>query len=259
MFYRILILFFCSFSALFAAYPATEDQKGALEEILDLFGLKASETRECWVQMGKERWEYDRRYEEMRPVLWPLFERAGLINEAFPSESYYDYLLIHGALLSRIEKRWCYACELWKKGIRFGEIVFLSGERAILESERKRATGASTEFDLMKWVYAQTALPEDMERIPTSFINAQAAPGMTRPTTRDTILAWLAEKPAAGKCLAISNQPYVHYQDAVVLSFLPSSFSLETVGPGVDDPPKISIFLDTLGKILLYSVPPSDK
>ncbi len=52
-----------------------------------------------------------------------------------------------------------------------------------------------------------------------------------RPTTGDTIKLWLTELAPQGKILAISNQPYVGYQHAVLKSFVPKELLVETVGP----------------------------
>jgi hypothetical protein len=89
-----------------------------------------------------------------------------------------------------------------------------------------------------------------MESIPVVFTNAPAQPGAKRATTRDTIREWLSEKPIPGKCLAISNQPYVEYQQAVTVRLLPEDFSLEAVGPPIDGTPSVAILLDTLGRLL---------
>jgi hypothetical protein len=238
-------------------YPHTEEQNKALNKILAQFDLKdASREEICerWLQLGKERWHYDARYEEMNSTLWPLFEDAGMIHAIYPQQNCYDYLLVHGALLSRIEERWQYACSLWEKGVRFKTIVFLSGKRFILPSEQTRVEDPSitTEADLTKWVYAHSPLPIGIEKVPVIFIDADASEGFERPRTIETVQAWLALHPQPGSCLAISNQPYVEYQHAVFSLLLPDAYSLETVGSAVQEPHKMAILLDTLGKIFSF-------
>lgn len=225
-----------------------------LQEILDLFGVDVENVEERWMQKGKERWEFDKRYEFMRPVAWPLFEEAGYILEAKPQNESYDYALVYGALLSTVERRIAYLADLWKKGIRFNQIVFLTGERPLIDSE-KAICSLEMESQMVEWAYFQSDLPKD---IPVVFINApqkQREGKWVRPQTTDTIAAWLQTAPQPGSCLAVSNQPYVAYQMAVMQSLLPKEFELETVGPQVKGEPTVALILDTIAKTIVNSNP----
>src|ERR1700693_5213690 len=88
-----------------------------LQDILDLFDASVETTEELWMQKGKERWEFDNRYEAMQEAAYPLFEKAGLIFEKEPTATHYTYVLLHGALLSRVQERMDYLVSLIKKGI----------------------------------------------------------------------------------------------------------------------------------------------
>ncbi len=222
-----------------------------LQEIFDAFGVKTEDVEELWMQKGKERWEYDKRYEYMRPVAWPLFEKAGLIFEAAPQKEHYDYALVHGALLPAVQKRIEYLASLWKKGTRFDKIVFLTGARPLRDAE-KAACDLIWESEMVEWVYLRSELPKD---IPASFINApqkQVEGAWVRPQTIDTLRAWIQTEPKAGSCLGVSNQPYVGYQNAVMRSLLPAGFTVETVGPAVEGEPTVALILDTIAKELKY-------
>ena len=74
---------------------------------------------------------------------------------------------------------------------------------------------------------------------------------LKRPTTPDTVLDWLKIKPHPGLCLAISNQPYVLYQDSVLKTVLPPSFTVETIGEKMDETSyNVSLLLDNLARFL---------
>ncbi len=222
-----------------------------LQDILDLFGIQAEQIQERWMQKGKERWEFDKRYEYMHDVAWPFFEKAGLISEAAPHADRYDYALIHGALLQTVEKRIAYLADQWKKGVRFDQLVFLTGERPLLDSETAICS-VEMESEMVEWAYSQSELPKE---IPVIFINTAGRKKDSvwiRPQTVNTIAAWLQTNPRPGSCLAVSNQPYVDYQHAVLQSLLPSGFAAETVGPAVQGEPSVALILDTISKQLLY-------
>lgn len=222
-----------------------------LQDILDLFGVNAQSAQDRWIQKGKERWEFDKRYEYMRPVVWPLFEKAGFISEAAPEKDRYDYALVFGALLSSVEKRIAYLAELQKKGVRFGQLVFLAGERSLLASEKSICL-LQMEGEMVEWLYQQSELSKD---IPVLFINAEVKEidgRWVRPQTSDTIVTWLKTNPIPGNCLAVSNQPYVQYQRAVLEWLLPDGFGAEVVGPEIKEEPTVALILDTIAKTLLY-------
>lgn len=238
------------------------EENRPLQELLSLFDISienaVSETQKQWLQKGKERWEFDRRFEEMRPKLWPLFEKLGLLDEIEPEQTSYDYALVLGSLLGTMENRVGYLSTLHKKGICFGQIVFLTGDRDLLETEKAECR-VSTETEMARWVYEKSDLPRD---IPVVFIHAekkQIEGKWVRPQTSDTVLEWMKQEPKTGSCLAISNQPYVSYQDAVLRKLLcqkekgDSQFSLETVGKAPQNPPSIALLLDTIAKDLYWS------
>ncbi len=249
-FFLFCFLSFFSLSAARADHSLRDEARKKIFSALEI--ADPQETQQLWVQQGKERWEFDRRCEDKRDQLWPLFEEAGLVGDVLPVAETYDYVLIPGALASRMEQRWASACRLWEKGIRFSKIVCLSGKRNLQESEKKRIGDASiqTEFDAFQWVCKKHPAPLGMDQIEIQFINAEPAPGNNRPTTVDTIGAWLGTSPEKGSCLVVSNQPYIQYQHLIFKRILPEGFSVETVGEALDWSPPVALMLDTLGRIL---------
>jgi len=219
-----------------------------LQELLAFFHIPPdqaiAETQRLWLQKGKERWEFEPRFEEYKPQLWPLFERMGLFEEIAPLSGHYDYAIVHGALLQTVQARIDFLSELIGKGFKFDRIVFLTGARPLQEAERRIAC-VENEGEMVQWAYERSLLPKE---IPVSFFCAPMK--ASRPNTADAIGEWLKTNPEAGSCFAVSNQPYIAYQNAVFLRLMPSSFSLETGGPAPKSAPSVALVLDTLAKQL---------
>ena len=55
-----------------------------------------------------------------------------------------------------------------------------------------------------------------------------------RPNTRDTVLNWSRQDYFGGDVLCLSNQPFVHYQTAVVRSVLGVGVTVIGAGPAAD-------------------------
>ncbi len=253
----------------------------ALNELFDLFDIKYNEdfeemvnkTQEKW-RRSKERWLEEEKYSAMRQDLLPIFDRLGCIASITPVFKRYEYALIYGALCSRVRSRLSFLVNEWNKGIRFDTLVFLGGDRdlekdfetaELLQSENKilpiRADFSwSKEFpknetEMMKFIYEQADLPEGMRNVKVIFVDApkKLVNGvLKRPDTLDTLVEWLKDSPKSGKCLFVSNQPYVGYQDAVARSIMPSSYFIETIGEKASDNLIMNIYLDTVAKWLYF-------
>ena len=80
-----------------------------------------------------------------------------------------------------------------------------------------------------------------------------------RLNTFSTVVEWLKTNPEKGSCLAISTQPFVGRQEAVLRSLLPIDFEVEAVGPQMKREYPLSIYLDNFAKWLKYEQekPPS--
>ncbi|HSW74224.1 MAG TPA: hypothetical protein VLG71_03635, partial [Candidatus Limnocylindria bacterium] len=176
--------------------------------------------------------------------------------------------------ITRVRTRLAYLIKLWNQGIRFDTLVFHGSQRPRdpqVEPERIllnnnvpdlpinaawQFSGSlpATEYDMIRMVIEQTEFPAAMVAIPKIVIDCPMLPtangSLVRPTTGDVVTAWLATKPQPGSCLCISNQPYVGYQDAVVATLVPSTFTTETVGPVLEQPEKIAVVLDSVARWL---------
>jgi len=221
------------------------------EEVCKLFHIPpqateaeiVAEAQRLWMQQGKERWEFTSRYESLRPQLWPLFEEMGMVREVKPTQTHYSTVLLLGALLERVQARIDY---LAQTEVTYDQIVFLTGQRPLRESEKNQLPLLETEAQMVRWVYERSALPKN---VPVLWIDAPMK-GTQRPNTADTISAWLKTNPLPESCLAISNQPYVRYQGAVLQRLVP--FPVETVGPSILGNPSVDLMLDTLAREWTY-------
>ena len=223
------------------------------DALLDKFEIARDEklvenTQKLWCQRGRERWEFEAKYEEMHGELEGVFREMGYLDEVRPSGMEYEYALVHGATLGRVQGRVGYLEGLLRGGVKVKEIVFLSGMRGLLDGE-KEVCGKEWESEMVKWVYERSGLPRN---VPVVFINAKqklVGEKLIRPTTSDTIIEWLKLNPHPGQCLAISNQPFVPYQDAVAKNVLPDNFVLETVGEKAGKW-TVAVVLDSVAKTL---------
>ncbi len=204
----------------------------------------------------KERWELEEVMPEFRIEAIPVLDRLGMLREIPPSNNQYDGALMFGALVTRVRTRLAYLKELWKKGVRFNELIFLGGERPLAESGREtpdilynrlnrdlpirrdwkpQSEVPTTELGMMELVWDQADLPEDLRNVKIKWINAPMKPNPKggrplRPTTEDTLIIWLENSHPKDNYLAISNNPHIGYQHSVLETYLPKSINVETVG-----------------------------
>jgi len=269
------------------ATPLLFDQKGALkQEVFDLLRMFnvdhdgtlegiVNQTQKQWLrQKGKERWEIEDVFADKRESAMPLFEKLQVIHEIKPTKNFYRYALLLGATVSRVRDRLAYLINLWNKGTRFEELVFLCGQRPLapkLESkdvlfDRTNKNLAirtdwspgrvpQTETEMMKMVFDQAELPKEMKDVRVLFVDVPMKKSkdgtLKRPTTPDTIEAWLQMNPEPGNCLASSGQPHIGRQHAVLKTLLPKNFFIETVGPSCNPKViKIGVLLDMAARWL---------
>jgi hypothetical protein len=261
---------------------ANSKPQPALVELLKLEGLSADNslesvvaaTQTAWLNKnGLERFEVQDTRADRKKLYQELFKKLGLADSIHPTSLSYDYVCVHGALVLAFRARLAYLIALWQKGIKFKQIVFLTGERA-LHPERESIAELcdttqtilpirknwqfdpstmpyKTETDMEKLIYDQAEKPEGFEKIPVLFVDA---PGYANPDgtrrradTKSTLLTWLAHNPAPGKVLAITHQPYIGYQDSIMRTYMPDSFTIETVGFAI--PEKYKSVSDTLDSL----------
>lgn len=251
--------------SLFGATPQLIDETGTLHPSMaelatflevpwnDDIAELVWQTQGSWLRGKRERWELSeiQMSEENKEHAFALIEEIGCFDRVTPEESAVDYVLVLGATLPSVKNRLHYLGELWKNGLRFKHLVLLGSERPLDPNVEEELFGkVKSESEMMRHLFEILPLPKEMLQVKKTLISTPM--GERRPNTRDTLLSWLAKKPKPGRCIAISSQPFVGYQHAVLKGNLPKTFQLETVGKEVTTVPKLRILLDTLAR-WLYS------
>lgn len=295
----VLILTCLCFGVESFGYTGLIDEKGRVCEpylkVLEFLGTHVD--KECSAQKanklsqqkmlrkpGVERWQIK---ETISPgqakKIRPFLNALGVIQEVIPSKQNYDYILIHASSIDSMRRRVAFLEQLYSKGLRFKKVVFLVGTRKldpVIESEEKlfEETQSKVPFrdgwiapiDMVEtedkaaeivWdqIVRNDALRlSNIEYVISDYVNDGQK--IRRANTRDTIVNWLRTQPAPGSILAISNNPYINYQHATMLSAfsenskLSNGMSVETVGPAAQEGLPIAIHLDNLARWLYTEV-----
>jgi hypothetical protein len=228
----------------------------ALIELLEWMGIRhdgtaasiAKETQKKWLRPGgAERWETPDVAEEKRAKIVQLAGKLGFISEIPPTRKKSDYCLIHGGTVSRMQLRLSYLGALWEEGVRFDQLIFLTGRRPL--DPEVEGTRWQVESEAARSLWEELSLPAALKSFPIALIDVPMK--AKRPITADTLIAWLATHPEPGSALFISSQPFCLYQDAVAKTHLPPSFTFETVGPGGEmETGHGGVLLDTIARWL---------
>lgn len=213
------------------------------------------QTQKKWLRsQGTERWEMMELTQQQRLFVLEWAKEQGLFADWKPTSLSYDSALILGATTCRMQMRLDYLKQLWEEGVRFREIVWLTGERPLDDRIDRLTDRCTTESDAARAIWEESELPEQMRQLPVVFIAVpmhQEGNVYRRPNTEDTLIAWLETKPSARTCLFVSDQPFCGYQFAIVKSVLPDLFPFDLVGKGVDPsshPAAAAITLDSIAR-----------
>ncbi|MBA3751383.1 hypothetical protein H0X06_01090 [Candidatus Dependentiae bacterium] len=246
---------------------------GTLQSIRD-------ETQKAWLRpVGKERWENEKAFPHHNNDLLPLFKELLLIEKIEPVKQYYSHVVLLGATITSVRNRLAYLIQLWESGIRFDTLIVLTGQRPLyptIESLDLLLTDPlhlvqfkenwsfdgqvpSTETEMIKYIFNQTKTPKEWNVIPLIFVDTPLQKTETgeirRPNTQDTIKEWLSlYNPHPHSILALSNQPVIGYQDAVLRRFFPLNFKIETIGDIDSKNRGISTILDSLARWIYNEV-----
>lgn len=229
--------------------------------LLDLMGLPhdyslssiVRAAQRSWLQPTKEQWHFQPREEYRLSYLLPFLQKLGCIDGIKAQEKEYDYGLLLGGYYTRMNARFAHLAAECERGVSLKQLIFLTGERfldPVTELPLYPLSKGATETDLM--LYFLKAYPQ-LQKIPLTVIDTpgkSGSKGWQRPTTQDTLLKWLQSAPVPGKCLFISSQPFIKYQQSVICSILPEGFSFETVGPCAEQGLALSVYLDNLARWL---------
>lgn len=231
------------------------------------------ETQKSWLRTAnKERWENETVLTINHDNPSELLQKLGLIQEIKPTQKHYNHVILLGSTVTSIRIRLAYLIQLYNNGIRFDSINILAGQRPLdktIESPdfllhnscqafpfkqnwQLQGSLPTTETEMIKMVFDQAVLPKEWNNIAINFVDTpmqETQDGFRRPNTQDTITEWITlHNPTAGSILALSNQPYIGYQDSVLHKSFSKNFTIETVGSGCDDNYKIATVLDSLAR-----------
>ncbi len=253
------------FSQQFYALTSVGKPSAGICKLLQKFNLPENDidaivtaTQKEWLRTpGKERWDAQDPYAARKDELLPFFKEAGVVGEVKPQAKEFDYAIIMGAFMPRMQVRIEHTKKLWNEGYRFKQIVLLGAERALVPQQEfietfGRAPVPQTEYEMIQWVYAHADLPHEMKQVKTTFINTpntiDANGQIMRAKTGDTIKAWLATNPKPGTCLIISNQPQAYYYPAVARTLLPETFKVAQTACALNENARICEILDALAR-----------
>jgi hypothetical protein len=211
-------------------------------------------TQKRWIRpAGKERWEIENTLSTVQAqAIVEFCTRNHFFSEIKPAHQNYDYAVILGAAVCVMEKRIAFLEKIADSGVKFKQIVLLSGARPLDPKVDRAIEGCQTEGDAMDYLWR--AHPLSKQTSWKHFIRHMIpiSEGKTRrPNTADTFLLWKASQPQAGSCLMISSQPYCFSQQLIAEACLPGEFTFETVGPAFNaSKQNPTVMLDTLARCL---------
>ncbi len=234
--------------------------KAALAQLADALDIPAesdliAETQKQWLcQKGLERWELTELEEEQRLFVLNWAEQQRLYTAWQPASSRYDTALILGATTGCMKKRMNYLAQLWQQGVRFDQVIWLTGDRPLDARVDSTLDRCRNESEAAHILWDEANLPEEMRQLPVTYIAVpmkSEGSSLKRPNTEDTLVAWLASGPTPCKALFISDQPFCGYQFAILKTTLPEEFQFDLAGPGVDPsshPAAAAITLDSIAR-----------
>jgi len=290
---KILFIFLYIFTLLPQAISASlligDKPSSALVQVFNILGIKTDGTAQSLNKIaqkdflrksGQERWEMGKKYDDKRDQLLPVFKELGVIDVVWPSAQQYQHIIIHGSTVTGMRQRLAFLNVLWNQGIRGENIVFFVGERPLDPKKESRKIllhqkfsdipfregwqppekMPKTEADAAVLLWDQIISNEDLRIKNVLFIRVPMIRGsetgkLRRAQTKDTIEAWLDKSPISGKCLAISNNPYIPYQDQTMLKTLcerncDRQLQVETVGAAADTDISVAVHMDNIARWL---------
>lgn len=231
-----------------------------LKALIELFPVEydgslpslVAATQSQWMQKGRKRWEFTPIIPTDDAQYLNCVKKLDCHDDILPKKTQYDYAVLLGATVPRMRLRIDFLKRNWAQGVRFHTLVFLCSKRPIdplADGSIAQRTEEEAGMSLLQEIIPDAILSNiQITCISVPLENKDEK--SVFPNTADTIALWLNSSPTPGNCLFISNQPFIHYQDAIVGSMLPKHFYFETVGPMSPLEVPASILLDTVAKWL---------
>jgi hypothetical protein len=169
-----------------------------------------------------------------RTAVLQFCSKEGFLDAVKPKHKTYEYAVVLGATVPRMQKRLAYLQKLYDSGVRFKQVVLLTGARPLDPAVETSPEGA-TEGEAMAYLWKSMELSKKVpwKQVDTPMI-AVANGRERRPSRADTLRAWRSTSPVPGPTLLITNQPYCPYEQAVAEHILCKGFKPEAVGAKAD-------------------------
>lgn len=230
---------------------------------------------------GSERWEMQAsQYQRKAVELKPIFKQLKMIDEVKPQKTEADYAVVLGATVPAMRARLQYLMRLIDEGVLSPKkIVVLTGFRQ-LDKEREKSSVLldrrfacpgwkppsqlpKNECDAAKFVWRQLPKSKKVTAIPLQFVSTKMLEKdgkSVRPATGDIVQTWLGMWPQAGCIVAVSNNPYISFQEeAMKVPLIKSGWfknggSLEVIGEGASfEHMSVAVQLDNIARYM-YSI-----
>lgn len=230
-----------------------------LLKILSFFGIAHEGTLESIVQQtqahflrakNKERWDINSvESKKLRSNVLPCLKHLGLVNTLPPSPGVYDYVVVFGFVSINVQRSFdCIDAYLQSNVLQTRSVVLLTSSLPLPPGKPWYKKGQS-EADWMVSLYTQSLL----SRYPYTCINVPMITEkdiVRRPTTEDTVHAWLKTKPVPGKVLVVSSLPFIRRQTRILEMLAPQGFSFAPSGPAAERGFPLALYLDELARML---------
>ncbi|KEQ19303.1 hypothetical protein [Endozoicomonas numazuensis] len=233
------------------------------------FDSMVNATQKWRRRADQERWEVAdlKLTDEQKNKVMEHLEALGLIKEMKPDKKHFDYALVLGGTAPRMKSRFQHLVKLWNEGVRFDQIIFLSGQRPTQDDidqtdtlvsevigkdapdDKKRKARPATEKEAAEMVYMSTKMPDAMKHIKIDFFSTDRfwlVDRWQRGNTRDSIKNWVASHPKPGSAVIVSNQPHLLYQQEVIRQELPKGFTTQATARQSDFDGQLIMYLDAL-------------
>lgn len=266
-----------------------DPQVFALHELFKALNIDIPPTLEAmntyaqknWLRKpGEERWQMGTsEYQAMAIKLEPVLKKIGVLDEVFPSRINTDYAIVLGAAVFRMRVRMQHLMHLVDTGKLIPKkIVVLTGDRPLdpnIEGEKELLDARfickgwkcleklpSNESEAAQFVWKQLSKSRKVEQVPIQFVPTpmiQKGDKCVRPTAPDIIETWMRMSPELGHIVAISNNPYVLFQNKsmkaplIKAGWFEGGGTLESVGAASTEKSNISVQLDNVARYM-YSM-----
>lgn len=200
---------------------------------------------------GAERWGiHESTYEQHRVEILSYLRELGLGRSIEPVCGAYDYIIMFGFVTIDVRRHFDFiGSYIQAHTIRPKEIVLLSSSLALPIDMITYSVDCATEAERMHQLFKESSFahyPYTLIDVPMRHEGGV----IKRPTTIDTVHAWLQKKPTPGTILAVSGQPFIYRQARILQKIVSPHFSITSCGPEAQDELPIAVYLDELARAL---------